>query len=203
MEFPRGRRRTVAAVVVALWQAAKARREVLALRKYQNWLEQKRLEEQYLARALDILDEPFRVATDFFFSGARLLAGIPTNIKPTPAQEQEVLDFLERFAREAGTHESKLAAYLNIIGALRELHRSRGNTAEATEYDQLVKEVDRAFNAASDLREWLADPDVIRSTGVDTFVDEPYVSTARDAIQQAERTIARRLVRLYENPPLG
>lgn len=40
-----------------------------------------------------------------------------------------------------------------------------------------------------------------RAYAVDRFVDLPQVGRAQDAAHEAERTIARYLVRLYENPP--
>lgn len=193
----------MAAVGVALWQSWKARRDALSEQQYRNWLEQKRLEEQHLTRALQVLREPFRVATDFFFSGTRLLAGIPTHAAPTPAQNQQVLDFIERFAHESGTQESAVSTFINIVGALRELHRTRGETAEAADYDKLIEEVTNALSATSDLREWLADPSVIRSIQVDTFEEHPLVSKAREATEVAERSIGRRLVRLYQRSPGG
>lgn len=194
---------TLAAVVVALSQAGKARAEAIAQQKYRNWLEQKRLEEQHLTKMLHTLNEPFRDAVDFFFSGARLLAAMPANIAPTPMQNREVHEFIESFARRGASYDATINGFINIVGALRELHRSRGNAAEASEYDALLKDVAASLNTTSDLREWLADPDVIRATRVDTFSELPLVDAAREAVNKAERDIARRLVRLYENPPSG
>lgn len=192
---------TVAAVVVALWQANKAARDTANQQRYRNWLEQKRLEENHLTRMLDMLNEPFRTATEFFFSGTRLLAGIPSNIAPTPQQDREVHEFVERFARETGKQEATVYSYINIVAALRELHRTRGANAEADEYDGLLDDVTAALNKTADLREWLSDVDVIRATPADKFDELPLVNAAREAINAAERRIARRLVRLYANPP--
>jgi hypothetical protein len=78
---------TVAAVVVALWQSAKAQRDAINQQNYRNWLEQKRLEEQHLSRMLEVINDPFRLAQEFFFSAKRLLAGIPANSAPATGSD--------------------------------------------------------------------------------------------------------------------
>lgn len=186
---------------MALWQANKVARDAASQQRYRNWLEQKRLEENHLTRMLDMLNEPFRTATEFFFSGTRLLAGIPSNIAPTPQQDRQVYEFIERFARETAKQEATIYSYINMVAALRELHHSRGENAEADEYDGLLGDVTVALNKTGDLREWLSDVDVIRAIPADKFDELTIVNAAREAINAAERRIARHLVRLYANPP--
>lgn len=194
---------TVAAVAVALWQAGKARKEGIAQQRYRNWLEQKRLEEEHLSRMLATLSSAFRAATDFYFSGHRLLAGIPVNIAPSPQEHRDVQAFLDAHARRIADAEATVSSYINVLGALRELHRHRNETETAEQYDQLLGAAIEALDAVGVLNEWLSDAATIRSTAPDKFDELPNVTKAREATHNAERAIARRLVSLYEAAPAG
>lgn len=105
------------------------------------------------------------------------------------------------FVRDARRHKGTISSYIDILGALRELHRTRGESIEAQQYATLLKDVTAAFDATNTLHQWLSDERVIRSVAVETFSNDSRVLHAQQTTQAAARTIARRLVHLYEAPP--
>lgn len=191
---------TTGALIVALVQAAKARRDLRIQLQHQNWLEQRRIEGDYLSRMFEVIAEPYDHAGDFFFSAKRLLGLLPTHIAPSPEQERELRAMFDRFAEKGKRYETTVGNYVDILGANRELEK-HGRSPDAQQYDSMIADIRKASGAVSDLREWLADPQVIRAIDPGGFFDLPQVAAARDATYAASRNIARRIVRLYENPP--
>jgi hypothetical protein len=116
---------------------------------------------------------------------------------------RDVQNLFDSFIRDSRRSQTALESYIDIIGALRELHRTRDDTAEAEQYDRLLQEVTASFDATNSLHQWLANEQMIRSAPVETFYDQPLVEQTRQKSAQAARTIARRLVRLYQSPPSG
>jgi len=189
---------TLGAVIVALWQSGRARKDLNRQLAHQSWLEQKKVEEKYLTEMLSALGRPYVLSQDFYFSMLRLLAPFPLNLPKPPGLDEEVRRSLDRFAEMTTEAEGAIGNFYDIVGALRELHRSRGNLDTAQQLDALMGDVQTVMDAASKLREWLATPDTILSIHPGEFFDLPLVTTARESSQAASRNIARRIVRLYE-----
>jgi hypothetical protein len=191
---------TFSAVAVALWQSLKARRDLRMQLEHQNWLEQKHLEEQHLGRMIEIVHRPYTTSQDFYFSMLRLLGPVALGLPTPDGFDDQVRQTLDSFAGRTSDSEAVVGNYLDIISALRELHGTRGDAEAATTYEKLVTEVRDMLNAASSLREWLADPHTILSINPEKYFDLPLVGRARDTANATSRSIARQIVRLYETP---
>lgn len=194
---------TFGAIAVALWQSARARSDMRRQLHHQNWLEQKKIEEQHLARMLDIVDHPYITAQEFYFSFLRLLGPVTLGLPTPEGLDHDIRRELDGLARRGVEAERMVGSYLNIMLALREFHQQRGDESAAKEFDNLVREVNTALNTGGRLREWLADPDVVLSIHPNQYFDLPQVVAARDAAHVAARTIARRVVRVYADSTLA
>lgn len=188
---------TFAAIAVALWQSARARSDMRQQLRHQNWLEQKKIEEQHLGRMLEIVDHPYITAQDFYFSFLRLLGPVALGLPTPEGFEDEVRRELDGFARRGVEAERTVGSYLHIMLALREFHQQRGDDNAAKDFDNLVREVNAALDAGGRLREWLADHKVVLSVHPEQYFDQPQVTAARETANAAARMIARRVVRLY------
>jgi len=191
---------TFAAIVVALLQSARSRADLHRQLEHQNWLEQKRIEEEHLGRLLDVVDHPYEVAQEFYFSMHRLLAPLVLGLPTAPGFDDEVRRALDGFAARTKDTEKLVGSFLNIMMALREYHQQWGDTEASNEYTTLLSEVQVALNSGGELREWLANPELVISISPDSFFDLPQVQHARETAYAAARSIARRLVRLYARP---
>jgi len=188
---------TFAAILFALWQSIRARRDLNRQLEHQNWFEQKKVEERYLSEMLQAVGKPYLISQDFYFSMLRLLAPLPLNL-PTPAGfDDEVRRMLDNFAEKVTDAERVIASFADIIGALRELHKNAGDAEGAAQFEALFMDVNMVMEAASALREWLADTNTVLSIHPDAFFDLPLVVKARETSNAAARNIARRIVRLY------
>jgi hypothetical protein len=190
---------TFIAIVIALWQSGRARVDLRRQLEHQNWLEQKKIEEHYLKDMLSAVEKPYVLSQDFYFSMLRLLGPLALGMPKPDGLDDEVRRAMDRFAEVTTEAEGAIGNFLDITGALRELHQKRGEVAAGAQLTDLLTDAEKVVNASGELREWLADPDTVLAIEPGQFFDLPRVVAARDASHAATRGIARRIVRLYES----